>query len=193
MLIVIVWLGCAALSYVIGNSKGRGTEGALLGLLLGIIGVIIISCLSPKPGFQQPLRRTVAYHPPPTYVPSGQWAPDPYRRHELRWWNGVTWSDQVSDSGVHTVDPLGAVPPPPTGAASTGWWSGPAGPAPAPTMEWTRFDLTTWKRTDQQLVGKLLNEEGLEWAWDNSGMLQVADHDGIAQALIEGMNEAGAG
>ena len=37
---------------------------------------------------------------------SGSWQPDPTRRHELRWWTGTQWSDQVADHGVTTNDPL---------------------------------------------------------------------------------------
>ena len=32
------------------------------------------------------------------------WYPDPSGRHELRWWDGTTWGDHVSDRGAVTVD-----------------------------------------------------------------------------------------
>ena len=35
----------------------------------------------------------------------GRWAPDPHRRHELRWWDGSAWTEHVSDGGVASVDP----------------------------------------------------------------------------------------
>jgi hypothetical protein len=35
-----------------------------------------------------------------------QWHVDPARRHELRFWDGTKWSDQVSDHGVTATDPL---------------------------------------------------------------------------------------
>jgi hypothetical protein len=35
------------------------------------------------------------------------WHPDPTGRHEHRWWDGAAWSDQVSDSGVVSSDPVG--------------------------------------------------------------------------------------
>jgi hypothetical protein len=123
MLLVIICLSCAALGYGIGKNKGRGTEGAVLGLLLGLIGVIIVACLKPKPGF----RRAIPAAPdnylpaPPAYLPTGQWAPDPHRRHEMRWWNGVAWTNQVSDAGVHTLDPFGAVPSPPSAGGMSDW------------------------------------------------------------------------
>ena len=34
------------------------------------------------------------------------WNPDPSGRHQLRYWNGTAWTDDVSDSGVTTKDPL---------------------------------------------------------------------------------------
>jgi hypothetical protein len=35
---------------------------------------------------------------------AGQWAPDPYGRAELRYFDGQTWTDQVSNKGVTSVD-----------------------------------------------------------------------------------------
>jgi hypothetical protein len=44
---------------------------------------------------------TNASAPPPA------WHPDPTRRHQVRLWDGVQWSDQVSDEGVVSTDPIG--------------------------------------------------------------------------------------
>lgn len=33
-----------------------------------------------------------------------QWHPDPAGRHELRFWNGTDWSDDVADQGVTSKD-----------------------------------------------------------------------------------------
>jgi hypothetical protein len=46
--------------------------------------------------------------PAPTAAapPAGAWHPDPTGRHEHRWWDGAAWSDQVSDAGVVTTDPV---------------------------------------------------------------------------------------
>ncbi|MGI8756323.1 MAG: DUF2510 domain-containing protein [Acidimicrobiales bacterium] len=38
--------------------------------------------------------------------PPPGWAPDPAGRHELRYWDGGTWSDHVSDRGVQAIDHL---------------------------------------------------------------------------------------
>jgi len=35
------------------------------------------------------------------------WHPDPAGRHELRYWDGSKWTDDVSDKGVTTKDPAG--------------------------------------------------------------------------------------
>ncbi len=43
------------------------------------------------------------------------WHPDPEGRHELRYWNGVDWSEHVSDGGVTAVDPLTPVVVTPVG------------------------------------------------------------------------------
>jgi hypothetical protein len=33
------------------------------------------------------------------------WHPDPLKRHELRYWNGSTWTEHVADGEVLTTDP----------------------------------------------------------------------------------------
>lgn len=45
---------------------------------------------------------------------SAGWHPDPYERHELRYWDGKAWTEQVSTNGQQTVDaPSGPQPPAP--------------------------------------------------------------------------------
>ena len=48
-------------------------------------------------------RATAPPPPPPPSTPAA-WAPDPFGRHELRWWDGSQWTDQVSDGGVQSVE-----------------------------------------------------------------------------------------
>jgi hypothetical protein len=36
----------------------------------------------------------------------GAWHPDPSGRHQHRWWDGTAWSDQVSDGGTVSSDPM---------------------------------------------------------------------------------------
>ena len=40
------------------------------------------------------------------------WHPDPTGRHELRYWDGSTWTDHVPDQGNQSVDPLIPQPDP---------------------------------------------------------------------------------
>jgi len=40
-----------------------------------------------------------------THTPA-TWAADPSGRHELRYWNGSTWTVHVSDGGAQSEDPL---------------------------------------------------------------------------------------
>ena len=35
----------------------------------------------------------------------GGWHPDPFGRHELRWWDGNQWTEHVSTQGVAQLDP----------------------------------------------------------------------------------------
>jgi uncharacterized protein (AIM24 family) len=43
---------------------------------------------------------------------TGQWLPDPEGRYDYRWWDGQSWSDQVSQRGQVLTAPLGAGAPP---------------------------------------------------------------------------------
>lgn len=52
------------------------------------------------------------------------WHPDPYHRHELRWYDGMSWTEHVSDHGVAAVDSMTAQAPPAAGV----------GPLPPPSF-----------------------------------------------------------
>jgi len=47
------------------------------------------------------------------------WQPDPSGRHEYRYWDGTEWTDDVSDAGATSVDPLPGLTPP-GGASPSG-------------------------------------------------------------------------
>jgi hypothetical protein len=46
--------------------------------------------------------------PPPQAqsLQAATWAPDPLHRHELRYWDGATWTEHVADQGRTAVDPM---------------------------------------------------------------------------------------
>lgn len=46
------------------------------------------------------------------------WHPDPFGRHQFRWFDGSAWSDQVSNWGSVTTDPLGVAPGAPQAPAA---------------------------------------------------------------------------
>jgi hypothetical protein len=121
LLSVLVLAGCGAFGYFIGGKKGRATAGLVLGLLLGAIGLVILVFLKPK---AVPGDDPVPYAPPPPVMPqvdiaSFAWLPDPSGRHELRWWDGKSWTSDVRDHGLRGVDTitsqvvLASMPPPP--------------------------------------------------------------------------------
>lgn len=62
-----------------------------------------------------------------------RWSADPTGRHQLRWWDGTTWTDQVADDQQQSVDPLSTAltaPPVPTDAgapAASDWRTRPEG------------------------------------------------------------------
>lgn len=94
---ILLWLCCAGLGALIAKSKNRHwTEGALLGGLLGVLGVII-----------ELFMRTLI----PGSPPQG-WYPDPKGSGRQRFWNGREWSDmpsRVADSRTPNALDRGAV------------------------------------------------------------------------------------
>lgn len=93
--VLIIWGVCALLAAGIGASKGQGGLGFFLGLVLGIIGVVIIALIKP---------------PQPEPQQAGGWWPDPYGRHEHRYYDGKTWTAYVADKGETTIDPTATSP-----------------------------------------------------------------------------------
>ena len=43
---------------------------------------------------------------------SGNWEPDPFHRHEERWWSGSRWSQKVKSDSELKIDPPGVIPRP---------------------------------------------------------------------------------
>lgn len=69
--------------------------------------------------------------PPMALAPAG-WNPDPYGRHAFRYWDGDQWTENVSDHGDTTVDPLPAPASetlePTVAATPSTWGSAATGP-----------------------------------------------------------------
>jgi putative membrane protein len=68
-----------------------------------------VTSTGPPPTFTTPAQHGDA--PPPTTAPAPAamgpgWFADPTGRHQARYWNGMAWSESVSDDGVTGVDPL---------------------------------------------------------------------------------------
>jgi hypothetical protein len=72
------------------------------------------------------------------------WYADPTRRHTYRFWDGATWSNQVSDGGAAGVDPVdvdeavAAIPPAPGTQAPGMQATTNAERPPAPKVEVTQ-------------------------------------------------------
>lgn len=67
----------------------------LLGILVIIAGPVVVLALI--------VTRAKPAGPPPTSPPG--WYPDPWQRHQLRWFSGG-WSDQVADGDQRGTDPI---------------------------------------------------------------------------------------
>lgn len=126
--VLVVTVICGVAGHAIGRTKGRGTEGALLGIFLGVIGLLIVAFMRPR------------------YPADRQWGPGPgqFGRGPEQWgpppgtWGAPGWTPPapppdgdapgaqsagdayVSDDG--TTAP-GWVPDP-TGRYQFRWWDG---------------------------------------------------------------------
>jgi len=112
---VAVACGYGARSIMIG--KGRsGANGFCLGFFLGLLGLLIAALLSPTPEHelrkqqqlmsmmrtmqgQQPYMTQASYP-----AQAGQWAADPFGRHQLRYHDGMRWTESVSNNGATGID-----------------------------------------------------------------------------------------
>jgi len=150
----VFWvLAFGAIGAAIGSSKGKTGTGLLLGLLLGLIGIIILFFLSSdKPSPAAP-----------------GWRPDPYGRHELRYFDGANWRKNVSDSGVASLDDPVPAPPAPAVAyvpqkpADDGTY------APGQLDEKERKGFTTKDSDDGKALATLGAPGGSGWIVDPIG------------------------
>jgi hypothetical protein len=132
---LVISIGCAFGAKAILIGKGRsGSAGFCLGLFLGLIGLLIAAVLSPA---RQPQQMGSPYGSYPGQPgQGGQWAPDPFGRHQFRFHDGMRWTESVSTNGVQGHDPATATP---VVAAPAQW-----GPDPYGRHELRYFDGANW-------------------------------------------------
>ena len=68
------------------------------------------------------------------------WLPDPTGVHELRYWNGSTWTEHVSDQGMTAQDALTTELPPPADTLPP-----PPAPPPAGTADALTYCGAPWR------------------------------------------------
>ncbi|WP_051515635.1 DUF2510 domain-containing protein [Candidatus Blastococcus massiliensis] len=64
------------------------------------------------------------------------WLPDPAGTHELRYWNGSSWTEHVSDQGTPGQDPVTSELPPPAAAVPPPPMPGASAAAPGGKLGW---------------------------------------------------------
>ena len=112
--VLIIWFACGAIGYAIANPKGKGGAGIVLGLLLGLLGIIIAACLSDSPAVAMRKHQPMSQHGN-VYVPiqvpiqrqvqgSAGWHPDPYQRHQSRYFDGFVWTSHVASNGIQSLE-----------------------------------------------------------------------------------------
>lgn len=89
------------------------------------------------------------------------WYPDPSGRHQHRYWDGGSWTDHVSDSGVAGVDPLVAPPPPTVPPPPPAAPAGPPPPPAAPAGPTVPVDPATRAKIARQVSGSGISGAGI--------------------------------
>ena len=159
VVVIGIAVGCGYGARAIMVGKGRsGASGCWLGFFLGLLGLLIAALLSATPehemrkqqqmmsmmggapGYQPYAAQPFAAQPyaaqPSAAAQAGQWAADPFGRHQLRYHDGTRWTESVSDSGVTGFDPAEARAVP----VAAGQWA----PDPYRRHELRYFDGTNW-------------------------------------------------
>jgi len=90
------------------------------------------------------------------------WLADPTGAHELRYWNGSTWTEHVSDQGTTGQDPLTTELPPPPDAFPPPPTPPPAGQFGASAAAPPAGGKVSWKDRLKQVAdqGKQMAEQG---------------------------------
>lgn len=88
------------IGYYLGSTRTcKGLGGALLGLFLGWIGVIIVLCF--------PAQKHTLTFDSPYYMARADWYPDPFNRAEHRYYDGQGWTNKISTAGIVSDDDYG--------------------------------------------------------------------------------------
>lgn len=96
-------------------SMGVGLLLSLTGLILAMVGIGQCAAtrkeLAAAPAAWPPQAPAVAVPQPVVGGPQPpNWYPDPAGHHQMRFWDGTTWSSHVSDNGVQSEDSLVPTP-----------------------------------------------------------------------------------
>jgi hypothetical protein len=112
----------------------------------------------------------------------GSWRPDPTGRHELRYWDGTTWTAWVGDAGQHSDDPPGWPRPPES--AGLGLRSGYLryfrhGAGPWPVVDLAGDQVGHLSRSTFSLTGRSIG------VWDRANTLWLVVKQSIHGTLIQ--------
>ena len=78
-----------------------------VGFLLCLVGVVIdlVYLLTIRPQLDRTAGRPgVGAAQAPAVAPQPGWYPDPHARHELRWFDGLRWTEHISNGGVTATE-----------------------------------------------------------------------------------------
>jgi len=105
---VLSLAGAASTATVAGSSPGPVGPGAgalpAFGIPLATPGAPEL--FRPRPQTVTPLDIAPASVAPPATMPAARWMPDPTCRHQYRYWDGGSWTQNVYDAGVESRDPV---------------------------------------------------------------------------------------
>jgi hypothetical protein len=79
-------------------------------LFLSGAGLAVVVAIRRRRAWRLPLTGKAAGWAGASREGPGAWLADPSSRHQLRYWDGQTWTEHVSDGGARTVDPLSQNP-----------------------------------------------------------------------------------
>lgn len=132
--VLLVWLVCGFVGALVGSSKGKAGAGAVLGFLLGVIGLIIIAVMKPSPEFEAKKAQQAGGFAPSLGVP-GTLRRCPSCAEDIQ------ASANVCKHCGRDVTPVQFAPPP-NGTAAQVWLADPSGRHPL--RWWDGSQWTQW-------------------------------------------------